>query len=134
MKESRRGVFIWAINNNAFGRVLKKKKIPDLHVYCQFTKCWWKRSLSTSKKNNIMQILRCWPIYRRLRVVNTRWSRDYSITGLLKESLFTTTNFAEFHDIRFCITNTDDHVIMVWLVCSKIGSAQKQINKQFTIS
>ena len=87
----------------------------------------------------VRKIIKCryWdadPIYRRLRVVNTRWSWDYSITGLLKQSLFTTTNFAEFRDIRFCITNTDDHVIMVWLVFSKIGSVQKQINKQFTIS
>ena len=65
------------------------------------------------------------PIYRRLPVVNTRWSRDYSITGLLKESLFSAANFAEFRDIRFRITTADDHVIMVWLVCSKIGSVQK---------
>ena len=26
--------------------------------------------------------------------------------------------------------NTEDHVIIVWLVCSKIGSVQKQTNKQ----
>ena len=90
--------------------------------------------LGGGKNNNKMQILRCWPIYRRLPVVNTRWSRDYSITGLLKESLFSAANFAEFRDIRFRITTADDHVIMVWLVCSKIGSVQKQINKQFTIS
>lgn len=118
-------VFIWAIAMLLVG-CWKRKQIPDLHVYCQFTKCWWKRSLSTRKKNGKMQILRCWPIYRRLRLLNIQWSCDYSITGLLKESLFTTANLAEFRDIRFRITNSDDHAIMVWLVCPKIGSVQKQ--------
>ena len=67
-------------------------------------------------------------------VVFRSWTYDdhVIIVSLVcwKNRCFLQRIFAEFGDIRFCITNTDDHVIMVWLVWSiKDWVCTEQTNK-----